>query len=245
MITFQRKALMGLLLISALFAVSAAAQVTPQTVYEAGKHYTVIDPAVPTQASDGQVEVIEIFSYACPHCMSFSPHIAAWEERMPSNVFFRRVPAMFNPTFQVFGRAFITADTLGVAHDTHAAMFDAIHNEKRGFRSLADIADFYGEHGIEPDKFLSTAESFPVVTRMNRENNDSRRYGLRGTPSLVVNGKYLVSSNEAVRSHQAMLQVVDFLVAQETAAELASTQEAVQQAADQAEAVIAAASEEG
>lgn len=238
MMTFQRKALFGLLLIPALFAASATAQVTAQTAYEAGKHYTVIDPAVPTKASDGQVEVVEIFSYACPHCLSFSPHISAWEERKPSNVSFRRVPAMFNPSFQVFGRAYITADTLGVAHDTHAAMFDAVHNEKRGFRSLADIAEFYGEHGVAPEKFLSTAESFAVVTRMNQENNDSRRYGLRGTPSIVVNGKYLVSSNDVVRSHQTMLQVVDFLIAQETAAQVATAHSA---ASDAADAVVAAA----
>jgi len=230
MIKIQHKAIISLLLIFGMYAATGLAQ----TAYEAGKHYTVIDPAVPTKASAGQVEVVELFSYACPHCMSFHPHIAAWEERMPDYVYFRRSPAMFNPTFQVFGRAFITADTMGVADETHAAMFSAVHNEKRGFRSLKDLADFYGEHGVDPEKFLSTAESFSVVTRMNQENTNARRYGIRGTPSLVVNGKYLVSSNDVVRTHAAMLEVVDFLIAQEKASQVA------QQQLDKADVAIAA-----
>lgn len=220
MINFQRKTVTGLILVLLLafagYATTASAQ-NPGTDFEAGKHYTVIDPPVQTKAPEGQVEVVEVFSYACPHCLSFHPHISAWEQRKPDNVYFRRSPAMFNPTFQVFGRAYITADTLGIAEETHGDMFAAVHTEKRGFRSLADIADFYGEHGVDPDKFLSTAESFAVVTRMNQENNDARRYGLRGTPSLIVGGKYLVSANNDVRNHDAMLQVVDYLVAKEAA----------------------------
>ncbi len=213
----RSKAMLSLLLMWGMMAISAMAQ----TGYQAGTHYTVIDPPVPTKAPAGQVEVVELFSYACPHCMSFHPHISAWEQRKPAQVFFRRSPAMFNPTFQVFGRAFITADTLGIAEESHAGMFDAVHNQKRGFRSLRDIADFYGEYGVDPEKFLSTAESFSVVTRMNQENTNARRYGIRGTPSLVVDGKYLVSANNAVPSHAEMLNVVDFLVAQELAAKLA------------------------
>ncbi len=215
MIKLQSKLI--LILMMGMFALSATAQTTAQPVYEAGKHYTLIDPPVATRAPDGQVEVVEIFSYACPHCLQFSPHISAWEADKPSNVHFRRVPAMFNPTFQVFARAYITADTLGITEQSHRPMFDAVHTEKRGFRSLDDIAEFYGDYGVEPEKFLSTAESFAVVTRMNQESNDSRRYGLRGTPSVVVNGRYLVSANDVLRTHQQMLEVVDFLVAKETA----------------------------
>lgn len=214
MMKMQRKLLVGMFLILGTLAISVNAQTG---AYEAGKHYTVIEKAVPTKAPDGQVEVVELFSYACPHCKTFHPYIAAWEKTKPDNVLYRRVPAMFNPTFQVFARAYITADILGLTHDTHEAMFDAVHTEKRGFRSLNDIAEFYSEHGVAEEKFMSTAESFPVVTRMNQENNDARRYGLRGTPSLVVNGKYLVSSNEDVRTQDEMLKVVDFLVAKEAA----------------------------
>ncbi len=217
MIKIQHKAILGLLLVLGVYTTA----VNAQTTYEAGKHYTVIEPPVQTKAPKGQVEVVEMFSYACPHCMSFHPHISAWEESKPDYVYFRRSPAMFNPTFQVFGRAFITADTLGIADESHGAMFDAIHNQNRGFRNLGEIAEFYVEYGVEPEKFLSTAESFSVVTRMNQENTNARRYNLRGTPSIVVNGKYLISVNDVIRTHEAMLQLVDFLVAQEFATEVA------------------------
>ena len=183
--------------------------------YQAGKHYTLIEPAVNTQAEQGQVEVVEVFSYACPHCYRFQPHIDEWLSDKPDYVTFRRVAAQFNPTYEVFARAFVTADMMGLVDKTHAPMFAALHDERRKFRSMQDVADFYAEYGADKGRFLSTAESFAVVTRMNKEAKDTRDYGIRGTPSLVVAGKYLISANEDVPTHAELIKVMQYLVEQE------------------------------
>ena len=56
-----------------------------------GKDFTRVDapqpPAVP-----GKVEVLEFFSYACPHCSSFEPMLETWAKQLPADVSLRRVP---------------------------------------------------------------------------------------------------------------------------------------------------------
>jgi thiol:disulfide interchange protein DsbA len=125
------------------------------------------------------------------------------------------VAAQFNPTYNVFARAYVTADMMGLLDEAHAPMFAALHDERRQFRSLENIADFYAELGADKGRFMSTAESFAVATRMNKEAKDTRDYGIRGTPSLIVAGKYLVSANESVPSHGDMIKVMQYLVEQE------------------------------
>lgn len=206
-----------LLALTGMLALPLAAQ-----QYEADKHYTLIEPAVSTRAESGEVEVVEVFSYACPHCYRFQPHIDEWLTTKPDYVEFRRVAAQFNPTYEVFARAYVTADMMGLLDEAHAPMFAAVHDQRRQFRSMENIADFYAEHGADKGRFLSTAESFAVVTRMNKEAKDTRDYGIRGTPSLVVAGKYLVSASEQVPTHAELIKVMQYLVEQEHQASAAA-----------------------
>ena len=203
----------GLALSAVLLSSGAIAQ-----QYLEGTHYTEIETPVNTKVSAEQVELVEVFSYACPHCQRFEPHINEWlANTKPDNVVFRRVPASFNPTYQTFAQAYVTADVLGVAEETHGPMFSAIHEEKRRFRNTEDLLDFYNEFGVDKEQFKSTAESFAVVTRLSQEANDIGRYGIRGTPSLIINGKYLVSATKDVPTHPEMIAVANYLIDQELA----------------------------
>jgi protein dithiol oxidoreductase (disulfide-forming) len=40
-------------------------------------------------------------------------------------------------------------------------------------------------------------------------------YEIRSTPNMIVNGKYLIATGEAVRTQAEMLEVVEFLVDKE------------------------------
>ncbi len=96
-------------------------------------------------------------------------------------------------------------------------MMDRLWKEKNIMRSMDELADFYSQFGVDKDKFLATSSSFAVETRLMKDQQKVRAYGITGTPSLILNGKYRIAGNAAVPSFDVMLDVVDFLIARESA----------------------------
>lgn len=203
--------------ILALLALAAAQPLWAQSSkYREGVHYFKIDQASP-QASDGTVEVMEVFSYLCSHCNSFEPFISGWLERKPENVKFVRVPVIFGRrTWELYARAYVTAEMMGIADKAHAGMMDALWKQRSVMRTMEEIGEFYSDFGVSAQDFVSTSNSFAVDARMRRDQTMTQSFGVNGTPTMIVNRKYLVRGNEAVPNYDAMLDVVDSLVAQET-----------------------------
>ena len=186
----------------------------------AGTDYIDIEGGQPFQQAAGKIEVAEIFGYVCPACFRFQPLIGPWKAGLPSDVNFVYVPAMFGGTWDDYARAFYAAQTLGVQEKTHEALYRAIHVDGKlkgelGHDSVQDIANFYASYGVNPKKFADTMASFGVATQTNRAKQFAMRCKISGTPSLIINGKYLVKGT----SYQDMLRIADHLIARERAAE--------------------------
>jgi thiol:disulfide interchange protein DsbA len=199
-----------------LAALPALAQPGNTAAHQEGLHYQMIEgaPAV----GSGPIEVIEAFSYLCSHCSTFDPHVEAWAKRLPENVLFRRLPVVFGrDSWEIYARAYLTADALGVAEAGHGPLMDRLWKEKKVMRSMEELAEFYAQFGADPQKFMATARSFAIESRLKREQMRVQSFGIRGTPSLVVQGKYMVAGNAAVPSFEAMLDVADFLIEKESA----------------------------
>jgi len=207
---FRLVAFLALMLAAPL----ASAQALPDK-YQAGKEYLLIDPPQPT-SSGNKVEVIEVFSYGCIHCAHFQPTVDAWRKNMPAGVSFSYMPAFFQPTFALFGRAYYTAEVLGVAEKAHADLFKALFVEQKPLHSLDDIAAWYSTYGVKADDFVKTATSFAVETKVNRANQMVKNYSVDGTPTIVVAGKYRVTGASA-QGYDKVFDVVNFLVAKELA----------------------------
>lgn len=202
---------LGLLLGSQL----AMAQAEP---YQEGVHYFKIDQ-VPADTGSGTVEVTELFSYGCSHCNTFEPYLESWNQTKPDNVVFNRIPVAFGrKAWEMMARAYITTEMLGIADESHMAMMDAIWKEKRQFRTVDELADFYTGFGVEKSAFLSNFQSFAADSTLRKSQRDVQLFGITGTPSLVVNRKYRVTSNKNVRGFDQMLDIVDYLVSKETVA---------------------------
>lgn len=200
-----------------MVAAGVHAQGGAQAQYQEGLHYVTIEGA-PVRTS-GKVEVVEAFSYLCSHCNTFEPYINAWKKRIPENVNFRRVPVVFGRgSWELYARGYVTAEMLGIADAAHTAMMDKLWKDKDIMRSMEDLAAFYSQFGVEAEKFLATSKSFAVDTQIKKDQLVLQSYGITGTPSLVVAGKYRVAGNAAVPSFDVMLDVVNFLVAKESAA---------------------------
>ena len=193
----------------------AMAQLEP---YQEGVHYFNIGQ-VPADTGSETVEVTELFSYGCSHCNTFEPYLESWNQSKPENVKFNRVAVAFGRrAWEMMARAYITAEMLGIEDESHVAMMDAIWKERKQFRTVDELADFYMQFGIERSAFLANYQSFAADSQLRKSQRDVQLFGITGTPSMVVNRKYRVTSSKAVGDFNTMLDVVDFLVSKESAA---------------------------
>ena len=200
---------------TSLFGLTAQAADAPMTV-EAGKQYVELSAAVPV-SKPGKIEVVELFWYGCPHCYSFEPTINPWAEKLPADVNFVRIPAMFGGVWDIHGQAFITLETMQVEHKVHQAVFEAIQKEGQKLANAEDFADFVATQGIDKEAFLNTYNSFGVKGQVANAKRLAMAYQISGVPSMIVNGKYRFDIGSAGGPEQA-LQVADQLIAKERAA---------------------------
>jgi len=192
---------------------SAGALSTVQA--QALQGYQLISPALKTRNSD-KIEVLEYFWFGCPHCFAFEPSINGWKANKPDYVDFVREAPPLNPAWEPHSRSFYAAEIMGVTEQFFEPMFNGIHVDRRSLRSPDAIAKFAGELGIDREKFRKTMDSFAVNTRMNQAMQLARASGIRGVPSIVINGKYLTGGSLA-GSHEGILKVIDERVAEEYA----------------------------
>jgi len=181
--------------------------------YEEGTHYAELRYPVRT-ANPNKIEVTEYFSYGCPHCYQFEPMIRSWSERLGDDVVFSRTPATWNEVYQVFARAYYTAQQLGVQDLVHLPLFNAIHQEHRPLQDPTQMALFFSEYGVDPLDFAKVFKSFGVESAYQQADARGRAYRSRGVPAIIVNGKYRIEG-EMAGSNANMLRIADFLIEKE------------------------------
>lgn len=226
------KALARVIALVSLVSFAGAAPAQPPAAtgnWVEGKNYFRIAQPQPTNLPKGKVLVTEVFSYACPACNQFRPYMQKLVKSLPPNAVVDYVPASFNPSedWPMFQLAYVTAQTLGVAERTHEAMYDAVWTTgelattegnalKSHMPTIEDAARFYQKQaGVPAAKFLETAKSFGVDTQVRHDEDLMKAYGIDRTPTLIVNGKYRVTAQEAGGPSE-MVDVVNFLVRKES-----------------------------
>ena len=173
--------------------------------------YGELNPPQPTETV-GKIEVIEFFWYGCPHCYSLEPYIEAWMKKLPPDVEFRRVPAVFNSRWALDGAIFYTLESMGLLEKLHRPLFDAIHKSNLRTDNEAALSEWLQKQGVDPKKFMDTMKSFGVQSKLKRAAQQTVAYKIDGTPSMAVAGRYTVSAEQG-RTQQGMLQAVDGLIA--------------------------------
>ncbi|WP_133500548.1 thiol:disulfide interchange protein DsbA/DsbL [Cognatilysobacter terrigena] len=181
----------------ALLALPLATVAAPRTPVQ-GEDYEVLETAAPYQPVKGTVEVAEVFGYPCPHCAHFEPVLESWVRTLPKQARFVAVPADFRSDWIPYARAYFAAQNLGVAQRTHAAMYAALHTDETLPLSGAapdEIATFYQRYGIAPAKFIAAYNAPAVDAQMKRAHDFIVRSQVDGTPTLIVAGRYKVTSD--------------------------------------------------
>lgn len=186
--------------------------------FELGEHYARLTPAQPTSSGPDQIEVAEVFWYACPHCYTFDPYLESWKEDLAGDVNFVRIPVLWAGIHQIHARIYYTAETLNKLDDMHADVFREIHVNRNGLDNPAEIRNFFGNYDVDAATFDNTFESFAVYTKLQRADELARRYQISSVPMVIVNGKYTTSATMA-GTYPQLLEVVNELIDMERAGE--------------------------
>ena len=215
---FEQISKLATVAVFAFASVAAQAQV-PLTI---GKDYQAITPAQPTSPGKN-VEVIEFFWYGCPHCADLQSSLHAWLKRKPADVAFRSQPAAFNDSWTQLARTYYAIDTVGEIEKLHGAVFNAIHKSKKlDPKVLAKdpktLFAWIGDQKSDVKKFTDAYNSFTVVSKTQRTVDITSAYGVSGTPSLAIDGRYLIAPHMAPAKnngvdHEQFFKNVDQLIA--------------------------------
>jgi protein dithiol oxidoreductase (disulfide-forming) len=201
-----------------LAAAGAASLLTPsvraQLAPVEGKDFIKLQTPVPANLPSPQkkVEVIEFFSYSCPHCFAFEPSLEAWVKQLPPDVHYHPMPyAFFGAPAQQ--KMFYALEEMGQRQALHRKIFNAIHVQKKLLNTEDEITAYLATEGVDSAKFADALNSFGVNTKMSRGKQIANAYKIDGVPALAVHGRYYTSPSIA-RSQERALAVADGLIQQ-------------------------------
>jgi len=176
-----------------------------------GRDYELILPPQRGE-SPGRIEVLEFFSYACPHCKDFHPLVMAWAARLPRDVVFKRVPVTFGrATWTNLARLYYGLEATGDLVRLDEAVFRAIHEERINLFTPSAIMAWVKREGVDEKRFKAAFDSFGVSTQVSRSDQMVRNYRVRSVPRLTVAGRYQVTG-QAARSLADLLPIADALI---------------------------------
>ena len=201
-----RQLLVGL----SILLLAGAAQAQQPT---AGVEYRELASTQTTDAAD-KIEVLEFFWFGCPHCYNFEPVLDPWIKKLPKDVQFRRVPAMFNEEYAQGARAYYALEAIGEEQRLHKALFEAVHTGSRlRVANEAALTEWLTKQGVDAKKFAAAYRSFSVEGKLKRAAQLTQAYKIEGVPAMAVNGKYVVITDN-IKSFEQMVGVADFLIEQ-------------------------------
>ncbi|HUW25384.1 MAG TPA: thiol:disulfide interchange protein DsbA/DsbL [Gallionella sp.] len=182
---------------------------------EVGKDYKLLNPAQP--ASAAKIEVLEFFFYGCSHCFHLHSHLSKWEKTMPGDVELTYVPVIFRDSWEPMARTYYALEMLGQLHPLHDALFKAWNVDNLDLSDATRIADFVAPYGVDRAKFLAAYNSFAMQSKVARSKQMIRSYGITGTPTLIVDGKYLITGLQPADTMRVLDEVIAMVRKEKTA----------------------------
>ena len=197
-----------LLPVAGAFLVALSMAAAAQSVEE-GKEYLRLKNPQPVE-SGKKIEVIEFFSYGCPHCADLEPILQGWVKTMPADVQFRRIPVMYQERWIPLAKVYYTLDALGEEKRLSPEVFSALHSRGMSLWQDKTFFDWAASQGIDRKKVEDMYNSFAISGKVNRARQAAEAYQIQSVPTFVVDGKFVTYK---VSSHRAIPAALDALVA--------------------------------
>jgi thiol:disulfide interchange protein DsbA len=196
------KSLIRSLIVAVALMVSGAALAEAQL----GKDYTLLNPPQPTNTK--KIEVLEFFFYGCSHCYHLHPLLSAWKKTMPGDVELTYLPTVFRDSWEPMAYTYYALESMGKEGQLHDALYRAWNEDNIVLVDEDKIADFVAKHGVNRAKFIAAYDSFAMKSMVTRAEQMIRSYHINGTPTLVVDGKYVIEGLEPEETIQALKRVI-------------------------------------
>lgn len=158
---------------------------------QGAREVVALSPPQPVE-NDGKIEVLEFFAYGCIHCAHLEPRFAEWMTRQAADVKVRRIPAPVLSRGIDSVPIFYTLEAMGVLEKLHQKLFDAANVENVMLGNAATLNKWLEKQGVDPKKYEEMQKSFSVQNKINRARRISQEYRIQSTPSIAVNGRFLV-----------------------------------------------------
>ena len=197
--------ILWLLLGSLVFVVSPNSAQN-QWKYEEDKHYRILPLAENVRIENDKVEVLEVFAYSCNHCFNFETSLEQFEKNKANYINFVRMPVVYSEAYKMHARIYYTAESLGKLNSMHLEVFKAIHLNRKRLMNEKEIYELFEKHGVSKNQFESRFRSFTVESKINRAERLTKKYKIRSTPTLVINGKF-AANGPSIRTLEEMLLV--------------------------------------
>jgi protein dithiol oxidoreductase (disulfide-forming) len=191
----------------AYYALLAQGQSAPRA--RVNVDYRLIEPQ-PVQTGN-RIEVIDFFWYGCPHCYAFQPALEEWIKGMPPDVALRRIPAILRDNWAPHARIYYALESLGELEQLHQQVYHGYHVQELHMSKPDVMVQWAVRHGIDRQKWTDAYNSPEVMRKVEAAKTLTMDYNVQGTPSLVVDGRYLTSPAMA-RSEQRMIPILDDLI---------------------------------
>jgi protein dithiol oxidoreductase (disulfide-forming) len=142
------------------------------------------------------------------------PKLEAWNRKgRPANAVLVRVPATWNNTLKMHARLFYTMELLG-RQDLNPEIWREINTKGNRLDTPAAIETFFVSRGVSPADFQKAFAGFAVDSKIMRAEDLNKRYKITGTPTVVINGKYVTDLGMA-GGEERLFEVINALVARE------------------------------
>ena len=185
-------------LLIAAVALAPAASLSPLAAFAQQREaFIEIKPPMPVEA-DGKIEVVEYFWYGCPHCYNLEPRLEAWVKKLPPDVAFKRIPAVFNARWAHDAAIFYAFEALEVVDRLHRPFFDAIHRDHLNTENRAALDEWVAKNGVDAKKFEDALKSFGVQSKVRRASQLTVASKIDGTPALTVQGRYMIGGSDSM-----------------------------------------------
>ncbi len=196
--------------VAALLALTIVTGAWAQDMVE-GRNYAKLKNPQPVETGKN-IEVIEFFSYGCPHCGELEPNLQAWLKTKPADVQLRRIPVMFQPKWESLARAYYTLEAMGEETKLSPDIFNAIHVKGNQLWNDKEFFDWAAAKGLDRKKVEDLYGSFTVVGKVNRAKQQAQVYQIQSVPTIIVDGKFTTGPERMPNGHAGVSAAIDALV---------------------------------